>query len=217
MLIQHIGHAEFLIELQSGLRIVIDPYDASCGYPVTPLAADVVLISHHHHDHDAAENVLGSPRMMDRPGEYTLESGALLTAVEGDHDDAGGTKRGKTLHFLIEAEGLRAVHLGDLGTRLTAENAAILKAPDLLMIPVGGFFTIDAAQAKATADQLEARTILPMHYKTKYNADWPIEGPEPFLKLYDEKEICRGGNALRVTRGDRNCQPKVFLFGEEPA
>ena len=212
MLISHIGHAEFLIETEGGMRIVIDPYDESCGYPVMPLAADVALVSHHHHDHDAVALLEGSPRVIDAEGEYTLESGIRLTALTGDHDDAGGSKRGKTLHFLLEAEGLRLVHLGDLGCALTPENAANLKNPDILMIPVGGFFTIGAEQARDVAEQLNARTILPMHYKTRYNADWPISGPEEFLKLYDPKEIRQGGEILRVTRGDRSCPPKVFVF-----
>ncbi len=212
MLIQHIGHAEFLLETESGLRIVIDPYDASCGYPILPIEADVALVSHHHHDHDAVDVLQGSPRVIDAPGEYTLETGTRLTALEGDHDDAGGTKRGKTLHFLLEAEGLRIVHLGDLGCALTAENAKILQAPDVLMIPVGGFFTIDAAQARQTAEQLDARVILPMHYRTRYNASWPIAEAADFLALYPGTEIRRDAEALRITRGDRNCHPKIVLF-----
>ena len=85
----------------------------------------------------------------------------------------------------------------------------------MLMIPVGGFYTIDALQAKAIAEELNARTILPMHYKTRYNADWPISGPEAFLDLYDKADIREGGEILRVTRGDRSCQPKVFLFEQK--
>ena len=135
-----------------------------------------------------------------------------ITALRGFHDDAGGSRRGETLLFLIETEGLRIVHLGDLGCALDAEQAKILKAPDILMIPVGGFFTIDAAQAKETAALLGARIILPMHYKTEYNSEWPITDAEVFLSQYDPADVCRGAEALRVTKADMACQPKIVVF-----
>jgi len=212
MLLMHIGHAEFLIETESGVRIVTDPYDAGCGYPVRPLTADVALVSHHHHDHDAVENLKGEPRIIDKAGTFTPEQEVRITAVKGWHDEVQGTKRGETLLFLIEAEGLRIVHLGDLGDSLTAEQAEILRNPDILMIPVGGFYTIGAGQARETAEQLRAKIILPMHYRTEYNAEWPIDGPEEFLKLFAPEEICRGAEALRVTREDLECHPKVVLM-----
>ncbi len=212
MLIRHIGHAEFLIETENGVRIATDPYDAGCGYPLQKIKADAALVSHHHHDHDAVENLKGEPRIIDAAGSYTPESGVRITAVRGFHDDAGGSKRGETLLFLIEAEGLRIVHLGDLGCPLNAEQASILKAPDVLMVPVGGFYTIDAELAKETALLLGARIVLPMHYRTEYNSDWPISDAEAFLSLYEPKDICRGAEALRVTQADLECQPKIVLF-----
>ena len=157
MLIQHIGHAEFLIVTESGVRIVTDPYDASCGYPLHKTAADIALVSHHHHDHDAVENLKGEPRVIDKAGQYTPEPDVKVTALKGFHDDEQGSKRGETLLFLIEAEGLRVVHLGDLGCPLDEAQLEQLKNPDVLMIPVGGFYTIDADQAKQIADQLNAR------------------------------------------------------------
>ena len=212
MLIRHIGHAEFLIETESGVRIVTDPYDAGCGYPLQQVTADAALVSHHHHDHDALENLKGDPHIIDTAGNHTPEPGVKVTAVRGFHDNTGGSKRGETLLFLIEAEGLRIVHLGDLGCPLDPGQLEILKAPDVLMIPVGGFYTIDAQQARETAEQLSARVILPMHYRTEYNRDWPISDPEPFLSLYDPAEICRDAEALRITQEDLECQPKIVIF-----
>ena len=214
MLIQHIGHAEFLIETESGVRIVTDPYDAGCGYPIRKVIADIGLISHHHHDHDAVENLKGNPRIIDQAGHYTLEADVKITAVSGFHDDEGGSRRGTTLLFLIETEGLRIVHLGDLGCALDDGQLETLNQPDVLMIPVGGYFTIDAEQARDTASRLGARIILPMHYKTAYNQDWPIAGPAAFLKLYEGKEICMEAEALRVTKRDMDCQPDVVMFRE---
>ncbi len=212
MLIQHIGHAEFLIETESGLRIATDPYDAGCGYPVRKIPADIALVSHSHHDHNAVENLKDVRQIIDRAGEYTPDTGVRITAVRGFHDDAEGTKRGETLLFLIEAEGLRVVHLGDLGCLLSPEQIRILDGADILMIPVGGFFTIDGAQAGKTAETLHARMVLPMHYRTAWNAGWPISGPDVFLEAYGKGDILRDAQALRVTAGDLECQPKIVLF-----
>ena len=212
MIIRHIGHASFYLEPESGFRIITDPYDSTCGYPVLPTEADAVLISHAHHDHNAVETLKGTPRVFDRAGVFTPETGIRITAVRGFHDDAQGTKRGETLLFLIEAEGLRVVHLGDLGCMLNKEQKQILHDPDVLMIPVGGFYTIDGKQACTVAGELCARIVLPMHYRTSYNADWPISGPEPFLNETKGKTILRDAEALRVTAGDMTCQPDVVLF-----
>ena len=212
MLLTHIGHAEFRIETEGGVRIVTDPFDASCGYPLKQIEADVALISHQHHDHNAVENLAGDPAMIDREGSYEPRPCVRVTAIQGFHDEVQGAKRGTTLLFLIETEGLRVVHLGDLGDRLSPEQEEILQSPDILMIPVGGFYTIDGDQAAETAERLHARIILPMHYKTQYNADWPISGPEVFLKHFREADICRGAEALRVARGDLSCHPRVVLL-----
>ena len=212
MLIQHMGHAEFLLVTESGYRIVMDPYDASCGYPIQKIGADAVLVSHHHHDHDAVENVTGNPRIIDTAGNYTLCSDVRLTALEAFHDDAQGSKRGKTLLFILESEGMKMAHLGDLGDDLTAEQREKLKGVDILMIPVGGYFTIDAKKAREIAESLAAKIILPMHYKTAYNAGWPIEGPEAFTGLYAPEEIRTDGVALRVTKADLACHPHVVVL-----
>ena len=210
MIFTCIGHAKFLIELENGLRIVTDPYDDTCGYPVTPVPADVVLVSHGHHDHSAVDTIPGSPRVISKAGTYDLGDGVTVVAVEAFHDGEQGAKRGRTLLFSIRAEGLNAVHLGDLGHLPTAEQIASLGAADVLMIPVGGFYTIDAAQAKETAALLQAQVILPMHYKTRVNADWPIAPAEAFTSLYEApaEELA----LLRVARGDMMCQPKIALL-----
>ncbi len=212
MLFQHIGHAEFLIETESGVRIVTDPYDESCGYPIKDVTADIALVSHHHHDHDAVNNLKGHPTVIDTAGSFMPDKDVAITAIRGFHDDEDGKKRGVTLMFLIESEGLRIVHLGDLGCALNAEQAEILNKPDVLMIPVGGFYTIDAELAAETAKLLGAGIILPMHYRTEYNKGWPIDGPDKFLSRFEKEQMCREAEALRVTKEDMICQPKVVLF-----
>lgn len=167
MIISCMGHAKFVIELDNGLRIVTDPYDASCGYPVTANPADVVLVSHQHHDHNAVETIPGNPRVIDRAGDFDLGGGAAVRAIEAYHDQQQGKLRGKTLLFCLKAEGLTVMHLGDLGHMLTTEQRLLLGSADIVMLPVGGYYTMDANMAKQVADVLHARVILPMHYRRR--------------------------------------------------
>ena len=212
MIIRHIGHAEFLMETEKGMRIVTDPYDEGCGYSVQRIKADAALVSHGHHDHNAVDNLEGVTTVIDREGEYTPAPGVRVTAVKSFHDDQKGSKRGETLLFLIETEGLRVVHLGDLGCMPDEDQMKLLAKPDVLMIPVGGFYTIDGKTARRVAEKLHPRVTLPMHYKTRYNADWPISGPEEFLEGEPEEDIRREIEALRITDRDLSCQPRFALF-----
>ena len=212
MLIQHIGHAEFLIETESGLRIVTDPYGEGCGYPVRKLKADTALVSHGHYDHNAVDTLEGLKNIIDQAGVYTPAPGVRVTALKSFHDNTRGSRRGETLLFLMEAEDLRIVHLGDLGCIPEEEQIRQLERPDVLMIPVGGFYTIDGKTARAIAEKLQPRVTLPMHYKTAYNADWPISGPEDYLEGIPENRIRRDIEALRITAKDLKCQPAVALF-----
>ena len=188
MIISCMGHAKFVIELDNGLRIVTDPYDASCGYPVTANPADVVLVSHQHHDHNAVETIPGHPRVIDRAGDFDLGGGAAVRAIEAYHDEQQGKLRGKTLLFCLKAEGLTVMHLGDLGHMLTTEQRLLL----------------------GSADVLHARVILPMHYKTAANASWPIAPVTDFLRLYPEK--AEELPLLRVSAGDLSCQPHLVVL-----
>ena len=149
---------------------------------------------------------------MDKAGEYTLAPGVKVTAIKGFHDDERGSKRGETLLFLLETEGLRIVHLGDLGCPLNEEQTEILSRPDILMIPVGGYYTIDGKTAAQTAKTLKARTVLPMHYRTRFNADWPISGPEAFLEAFSGETVRKDIEILRVTEKDLECQPSAAIF-----
>lgn len=210
MIITCIGHAEFLLEMENGMRIITDPYDAPTGYPVLPTRADVALVSHDHHDHSAVEKVNGHPRVIGATGRYDLGGGVTVIAVEAFHDHQRGEKRGKTLLFNVCAEGLRVAHLGDLGHLPTQAQMEALGPVDVLMLPVGGFYTIDAHAAKQTAEMLHARVILPMHYRTRANADWPIAPVTDFTGLFDApaEEV----NLLRVAQGDLICQPRVAVL-----
>ena len=214
MLIRCLGHSKFLLETAEGFRIVTDPFDASVGYPIPPLTADAVLVSHHHHDHDAVDTVQGWSKMVDAPGVCTLAPGVTVTALPCFHDEVRGAKRGANLIFLLEADGLRLAHLGDLGHLPDEDLAEKLGAPDVLMIPVGGHFTVDAAQAAEICRMLNPRIILPMHYRTAVNASWPIAPVEDFLRLIEKQtgEKAETLSVLRITKEDLSCQMRVAVL-----
>ena len=209
MIVTCLGHSKFLIELASGYRLVTDPFDASVGYPVQPLKADAALVSHYHHDHDAVDTVEAA-KVLDKAGDWQLTDVCHVRALPSWHDDAQGTKRGPNLIFSIRAEGLHLVHLGDNGHVPDQQLAEQIGPADLLMVPVGGHFTINASQAREICEQLNARVILPMHYRTEVNAGWPIAPVEEFLSLFPEKAETLP--LLRVTQEDLGCQPHLALL-----
>lgn len=210
MIITNLGHSKFLIELANGYRIVTDPFDPSTGYAVGHTACDTVLVSHHHHDHDAVETLTGYTQVIDQPGDYTLCPGVKVTGVPAVHDDVQGAKRGKNVMYLIEAEGLRVAHLGDLGHLPTQEQIDTLAPVDVLMVPVGGFFTIDAQTAREVCSLLHARVVLPMHFRTSANEGWPIAPVDGFTALFAGKAEVLA--ELRVTREDLSCQPHLAVL-----
>ena len=215
MLIRYHGHSEFLLESASGFTILTDPYDASVGYPMKEYAADAVTVSHGHGDHSFKEKAKGNIAIVEEAGRFLLSPGITVTAVPGFHDEMQGAKRGSNLLMKIEMDGLTLAHLGDAGTELTPEQSGALGKVDILMLPVGGFFTIDAAAACRVAAQLRPRVVIPMHYKTAVNASWPIADEKEFLRRMNAEGI-ESIPLLRVTKQDLSEQPRLALMAVMP-
>lgn len=157
------GHSCFTVESEDG-TVVLDPFaDGTVpGFPPLKLSADLVLCSHEHADHNGRENV----RLSGKQCAVSVER------VASWHDGVQGAKRGDNTIHILTAEGLRVAHLGDLGCELTEEQAALLKNLDALMIPIGGYYTIDAQQAAEIIRKLQPRVTIPMHYRfDKYGYD----------------------------------------------
>jgi len=186
MKIDWIGHACFLITSRDGTRIVADPYKPGCfdnslRYGTVGLEADAVTSSHDHDDHNAVSQVHGASVVLRKPGESRV-NGVRITGVETFHDHHGGTKRGKNLVFVFEADGLRVAHLGDLGHVPDGAQLAAIGQADVVLAPVGGHFTIDGKEALAVAGALGARILVPMHVKTE-KVDFPIAPVADFEKI----------------------------------
>ncbi len=184
MRITWIGHSCFLIEANEA-RVVTDPFAAEIPYAFPRTTADVVTTSHDHFDHNAVGRVEGKPAVARGPGVHRV-AGLEVLGIASSHGTGGGEDRGKNTLFAFTLEGLRLAHLGDLGTALDAAQRTALLDVEVLLLPVGGLYTIDAVTATELARSLPAvRIVFPMHYRTDLIADWPIAPVDEFLRTMD--------------------------------
>jgi L-ascorbate metabolism protein UlaG (beta-lactamase superfamily) len=174
-----LGHAAFRIRAREA-TVVVDPCPPSSGYSIGKPTADIVVVTHDHENHNYVKAVAGKPTVISGPGEYEIH-GAFITTIRTYHDDEKGAEHGKNLSVAIEMEGIKVVHLGDIGHSPSADQAEELSGPDVLMIPVGGNTTIDGNKAAEIVSLLEARYVIPMHYKTPAAKD-KLDPPDRFLK-----------------------------------
>jgi len=149
-----------------GLTVCIDPTPPETGYSYAPVSAEVVLQSHDHFDHSYLDGVTGAPAVIKTAGGHE-GAGVLFEGFSAFHDDQGGAQRGANVIFTWEQAGLRLAHLGDLGETPAQDVAGRLSGADVLMIPVGGVFTIDGPHAARLIAELRPRVAIPMHYKTE--------------------------------------------------
>ena len=173
------GHSCFLLTADNGYSILTDPCDRETGYELHDIVCDAVTVSHDHHDHNCLSSVAGSPLVIRTPGEH--QAGEVkVTGFSSYHDDQSGARRGENIVFLYQMDGLKVLHLGDLGHMLSDDIIETIGAVDVLLAPIGGVFTINAKTATALADQLKAKVLIPMHYKTPA-LHFNVEGLEPLL------------------------------------
>ena len=168
--------------------IVIDPFDEKIGLKVPNFSADIVLVSHDHHDHNNIAGVKGEPFVIKGPGEYEVK-GIFIRGIPSFHDDVNGKERGSNTIYIIEAEGLKFCHLGDLGQKqLTDEQLEKIDGVDVLMIPVGGKYTIDSSAAQKIIAEIEPKIIIPMHYALpKLKAE--LDDVSKFLKAMGKQSV----------------------------
>lgn len=193
MHITYYGHSCFALESQ-GFRVVVDPYrDYVPGYRALHLAADAVFCSHGHDDHAWVQAVTIRENAPADP--FTV------TEVAGFHDDAQGAKRGPNTMRIFEAEGLKAIHLGDIGCMPPEADLEKLKGADVCLVPVGGFYTIDAVQAKALMDILQPKIVIPMHFRLGDMGFAEIGTLDEFTKLYAPENVrFAGTDTLELTK-----------------
>jgi len=181
MKIKWLGHACFLITSRDGIRIITDPYAVGGGIKYAPVteAADVVTVSHDHGDHSNVSSVQGRPEVVKGSGAKAAR-GIQFRGIATYHDAARGQQRGSNTVFCFTVDDIRLCHLGDLGHKLDPGQVNEIGAVDMLFVPVGGFYTIDATVANQIVGQLKPRVVIPMHFRTP-RCDYPIADVEDFL------------------------------------
>ena len=182
MKIKWLGHSCFLVTSKAGLKIITDPYTPGgiVRYAKIKESADVVTVSHEHGDHNALSFVSGKPEVVRIAGLKDIK-GIKVNGISCFHDDISGRQRGANIVFCFKVDDIIICHLGDLGHRLSTAQIDDIGKVDLLMIPVGGNYTIDAKVATLVCNDLKPKVIFPMHYKTP-RIDYPISGVDVFLK-----------------------------------
>lgn len=202
MTITWLGHSCFVLE-SGGFRVLLDPYKEVQGLPDIETEADAVYCSHGHFDHAYTEKVRLTAG---KTNPFTVQE------VHVFHDDKGGALRGPNIIRKFTAGGISVAHMGDLGHPLSPEQLGELGHCDAVLIPVGGYYTIDAPTAKAVADAIGASVVVPMHYRNGPVGFDVLGTVEDFTGLYPEETVKRYGNTLALEK-DTPRQVAVLTLG----
>jgi len=190
--------------------IVIDPFDEATGLKIPSLSADILLITHSHHDHNNKKAVKGNPFLIEEPGEYEVKD-IFIQGIPSFHDEEEGKKRGQNTIYTIEAEDIRICHLGDFGQKeLSSDQLEKIGDIDILMVPVGGIYTINSKGAAKVISQIEPRLVIPMHYhipKLKIK----LETLDKFLKEMGQKSS-QPQPKLLIKKKDLPTETKVVVL-----
>ena len=212
MKIKWLGHASFMITSETGIKIITDPYvvDERLRYGEIKESADIVTVSHEHGDHSNVSAVRGNPEVVRGTARV---KGIEFMGISTYHDDAEGESRGKNTVFCFEVDGVRVCHLGDLGHQLNDKQVADLGSVDILLIPVGGNYTIDTKVAGQVCDKLKPKVVIPMHFKNDKCA-FPIAGVDEFLR--GKKDVSQlDASEVEFKQGELPATTKIVVM--EPA
>lgn len=217
MKLRYLGHAAFELVSEGGVKVIFDPYepgayDGALQYGPISGRYNIAVVSHDHADHRDPGVTARAANVVDGPGTFDFE-GIRVVSRPTFHDESGGSERGKNLVSVVELDGMRVAHLGDLGHQLETDELEALGSVDVLLIPVGGHFTIDAVSAAGLIGDIGPGIAIPMHFKTEKVA-FPIASVDEFTDLMENVEVT-GGSELTVTKKDVPEATKVVVL--EPA
>lgn len=176
-----LGHSCFKIQDKDN-TIITDPYGPGYGLKPPRLKAEIVTVSHDHGDHNYTDGIMGDPLIIKGPGEFEVK-GIYIRGAKSWHDNQNGKERGDNIIYRLEVDGVSLAHLGDLGHGLDDQLIEFLEGTDVLLIPVGGVYTINAKQAVEIISQIEPRIVIPMHYhQSEFQTKDKLDGLDKFCK-----------------------------------
>lgn len=210
MRIQYLGHSCFRIISEMGTTVVCDPYSSEMvGLNMPQTRCDAVTISHHHKDHDCTDSVTGSFAEIDVEGACCADD-IEIKSIATFHDDERGAKRGSNLVFSFKADGIAVVHLGDVGCKDFGVVNQIYGC-DVLMLPVGGVYTVDAEGAKWYVDVVKPKIVIPMHYMSPKHK-FKLGSLKDFLSLFDDSQVTFAGDSLVLDDVPQNDETRIAVM-----
>lgn len=213
MKIKWYGHSAFRLTSSDGTHIILDPYEPNAyngavGYSAITDPADIVLVSHEHGDHNYTQGVTGDFVIVKGAGNH-IPKGVHVKGISTFHDKSHGKERGHNTIFVIELDKMRICHLGDLGHELSSSDASLIGSIDILLTPVGGFYTIDAVEATQVVERLQPKLVIPMHYKTE-KCGFPIGTVDTFL--IDENVIRLNQSEVQITEATLPKKTEIWVL-----
>ena len=209
MEIKWFGHSFFFVINSRGIRIAMDPFDDTLGYKVPHIKAEIVTVSHNHFDHDNPRLVKGLHPVLKGPVDRDIHK-IHFRGIPTFHDSKRGKLRGENTIFIVETDGLKLVHLGDLGHVLSSDAIEAIGEVDVVFVPVGGVYTIGPEEAKRVVEALKPRVTIPMHYFTPY-IKLPLIPVEDFTSLFEDVRYL-DGDRIEVEASNLPEKGEIWVF-----
>lgn len=203
------GHACF--EITNEVTLVTDPHDGkSIGIHAPNVVGDIILVSHDHYDHNSIKSVEKDDSKIVTDGRKRTISNVQINGFDSYHDECKGEKRGSNIIYKFISDGIKFCHLGDLGHSLDETTVQQIGDIDILFIPIGGTYTIDAERAWDLVNIIKPKITVPMHYKIE-GLSLPIAGVDPFLEK-NKFKILKVGNEIDIEKEELPTEPEIWVF-----